>query len=270
MATESSVTSGVKQGLSLGIVGWVLLGLVLWLVFALRQVPATWGAYAMTQSGQLALSGVTGTLWHGRASLTSFKVDGHDYALGQLEWKLEPWTLLTLKPCARLQTRQERQEIDGRVCAGLSGDLRLENTSINLPANVLRNLPLQVDGQVFAQIEQMQVRGDFLQSLTGKMSWTNARIHNGRHWMPLGGYGANLRDDGQGGIQLNTFHLDGPTEVELDIHLAAGGGGSARGNLSMTREFMNEVQADAWIAMVTSGSETDAQGKTRYRVELEF
>lgn len=250
---------------------WISLALVLWLVFAIRSTPAIWGAYAMTRDGQLALSGVSGTIWSGSASLASFKVDGIDYSLGQFHWKLHPWSLLTLKPCADIVTEMERQRIEGEVCAGLSGSLQVRNTSVSAPATLLQaTLPLAVDGQLSVRIEEMEVQGDFLRKLRGNLSWTAARIHNGNNWMGLGSYAAELADDSQGGIAAQVFHLDGPLEVDMQVKLAAGGGGSVNGNLSMTRAFATEVQADAWTSMFAQAEETDSEGKTRYRVEFEF
>lgn len=263
--------SNTGRGKVSGLVGWIIFGLLLWLAFVISQTPAIWAASAMTQGGQLSMSGVTGTLWRGRASLASFRVENQDYSLGELRWRLEPLSLLSLSPCAQLHTQLDRQEIEGRVCAGLGNSLELQQTTISAPASLLQaNLPLTIDGQIFARIEQMRVKGDFLQQLKGNLSWSNARIHNGKTWMNLGSHAANMQDDSQGGIQLEAFHLDGPLQLDMDILLAAGGGGSVRGHLTMNPEFMREAQADAWIAMVTSGSEADAEGNTRYQVELEF
>lgn len=250
---------------------WVLLGVLLWLVFAISNIPAIWGAYAMTRGGQLALSGVSGTLWHGQASLASFKVDRVDYSLGQLYWTLSPWSLLSLRPCADIVTELDRQQVQGEVCADLGGGLELRDTDISAPAALLQpTLPLPIDGQLSVHIEQMQVQGEYLQLLLGNLSWTGARIHNGRVWMNLGSFAAELNDDRQGGIAAKVFHLDGPTEVEMQVGLKAGGGGSVVGNFSMSRAFSAEVQADAWISMFAQAEETDSDGKTRYRVELEL
>lgn len=266
-----ATTTGKSRRLGFSTAGWILLALILWLVFVISKTPAIWGAYAMTGGGQLALSGVSGTLWNGRASLASFKVDDIDYSLGQLSWKLKPWSLLALSPCADIVTEMDRQQIQGEVCAGITGSLDLYRTDISAPASLLQpTLPLPIDGQLFVRVEHMQIQDNYLRRLRGNLSWTQAQINNGNNWMPLGSFAAQLTDDGQGGIAAQVFHLDGPTEVDLQVTLAAGGGGSARGTLAMTQAFTTEVQADAWISMFAQSEGTDAEGKNRYRVELEF
>lgn len=257
--------------LGLNKTGWIILAVILWLVFVISKTPAVWGAYAMTRGGQIALSGVSGTLWSGRASLASFKVDQVDYSLGQVSWTLNPWSLLTLSPCADIKTELDRQEIEGEVCAGLGGTLKLYNTTISAPASLLQpRLPLPIEGQFSARIEELQVQGDYLRKLQGNLSWTGARIHNGNNWMSLGSYAAELRDDSEGGIIAQVFHLDGPVDIDLQVKLAAGGGGFARGHFLLTQSFAAEVQADAWLSMFAQRETTDADGKSRYRVEMDF
>lgn len=250
---------------------WTLTGFLVWLIFVISQIPASWGAWAMTRSGQVGLSGVSGTLWNGRAGLASFNVEQTEYSLGQLRWTLNPWSLLMLKPCANINTELDRQHIDGKVCSGIGGILSLHNTSISAPASLLQAaLPLPLDGQISAQIKRMDLKEDYLQHLQGNFSWTSAQINNGSNWMRLGSYAAELKDDQQGGIEAQVFHLDGPTQVDMLVHLMAGGGGSAKGKLVMSREFTQEVQADAWISMFAQLEQTDSEGNNHYQVELEF
>lgn len=250
---------------------WGLLAFVLWLVFVISQIPASWAAWAMTRGGQLGLTGVGGTLWEGRASLASFRVEHTDYSLGQLRWTLNPWSLLTLSPCADITTDLDRQHIEGKVCSSLSGALTLHNTSISAPASLLQaTLPLPLDGQISAQIHRMDLQGDYLKSLRGNFSWTAAQINNGRNWMPVGSFAAELQDDSKGGILAQVFHLDGPVQTDMQVNLFAGGGGSAKGQLVLSRDFVQEIQADAWIGMFAQLENTDAGGNNHYRVELEF
>lgn len=250
---------------------WIAVALVLWLIFVVSQIPAVWGAYAMTRSGQLALSGVSGTLWSGRASLASFKADGIDYSLGQLYWKLKPWSLLTLNPCADIVTELDRQHIEGEVCAGIGGSLVLRDATISAPAALLQpTLPLSIDGNLSASIVLMEVQGDYLQELRGNLSWTAAQIHNGNNWMALGSYAAQLADDDRGGIVADVFQLDGPADIALQVKLLAGGGGAVSGTFSMNRAFITEIQADAWLSMFAQTAGTDEQGNTRYQIDLQF
>ena len=76
---------------------WIPLGVILFLVFVISNIPAIWGAYLLTRGTGVALSGVTGTLWNGRASLASVRtpmvivdraLDGVDLTLREAELAL--------------------------------------------------------------------------------------------------------------------------------------------------------------------------------------
>lgn len=248
---------------------WIVLGILLWLLFVISQIPASWGAWMMTRgSDQLALTGVTGSLWAGRASLASIKVDQKDYALGELQWNLKPLSLLLLKPCAIIKTRQDSQEIEGNMCVGMGGSFALYDADINAPAALFKNiLPLPFDGQFSARIEELQTNNKQLQELKGSISWTGARIFNGNNWMELGNYAAELSDDTQGGINAKIFNIDGPVQVQLDAAIASAGGGNVKGEVVMSRGFAEQINAGAWISMFAQADGTDEQGNNRYRVD---
>lgn len=248
---------------------WIALGILLWLLFVISQVPASWGAWLMTRGGdQLALTGVTGSLWTGRASLASIKVNQKDYALGELHWSLKPLSLLLLKPCAIIKTRQDSQEIEGDVCVGIGGSFALYDTDINAPATLFQGiLPLPFEGQFSARVEELQTSNQQLQELKGSISWTGARIYNGNNWMELGNYAAELNDDTQGGINAKIFNIDGPVQVQLDAAIAAAGGGTVKGDVVMSRGFAEQINAGAWISMFAQADGTDDQGNNRYKVD---
>lgn len=251
---------------------WIALGVVLWLVFVFSQFPATWGAWFITRGGeQLALSGITGTLWNGRASLASVKLNQKDFPLGQLEWDLHPLSLLLLKPCATVETRQGDQEIAGEICGGLGGSVELHETDITVLATSLQELlPVPVEGKFTARIEQFQRSDNAVKDLKGVLTWTGARINNGSTWMDVGNYGAELNDNGQGGVNATIFNTEGPVQLQLEAAFAAAGGGTVKGNLSMNSAFEQEINAGAWISMFAKPDGADEQGNNRYIVDTAF
>jgi general secretion pathway protein N len=248
---------------------WIVLGVLLWLVFVISQIPAVWGAWFMTRgSDQLALSGVSGSVWTGRAALASIKVEQKDYSLGELRWELHPMSLLLMSPCATIHTKQDRQQIDGEVCSSLGGDLELHDADISAPAALLQGvLPLPVDGQMSVRLEEFQVSGNQVKTLKGNLTWSSARIYNGSNWMEVGSYAAELADTPEG-INANIFNIDGPVQLQLQAALASAGGGSVKGHLSMSQAFAEEVKAGAWISMFAQPDGTDDSGNTRYKVDM--
>lgn len=249
--------------------GWIILSVMLWLYFAISHIPAVWGAYLMTRSGNIAISGASGTIWAGRASLASVKVKGVDHSLGLLIWKLEPWSFFTLKPCALLTTQMDNQQFDGRVCVGRNSALSVYDANTNFPSVLLQPmLPLPVDGQFSLHIDELHMQNNQLAKLNGRFGWQEAKIFNGANWMSLGGFGADLTDDQKMGVNAHVFDVNSPVHLDLKVNLKAPAGGAVKGTLSMTEAFFKEANAAAWLSMFAAQLPTNAQGELVYSVDM--
>ena len=250
---------------------WILLGVGLFIYFILRQIPATWGAYALTRGTGLALSGITGNVWEGRASLASVRLEYGEHSLGQLSWKLSPLSLLTLTPCAWLTTRMEGQSFEGNICAGSNGDLKVTNADLTIPATLAQpRIPIPVGGQFALHLDELQLKGNILSKLSGKLSWNEALINNGTGWIGIGSLGAELADNGSNGVKAKVFHLAGPMELDMQVELKAPAGGTVQGKLITSKTFLESVNAMEAIGVVAQEQETDDAGKTHYLVDMNF
>lgn len=248
---------------------WIALGVVLFVVFLVRSIPAHWGAFALTQGTGIALSGVTGTLWDGRASLASVNTGQQEISLGQLSWRLQPLSLLTLRPCVLVSTKLDRQTFDGQACV-MGSTLRLRDAEANLPISLLQaQIPIPVQGQLSLHVSEMRLRGDILDALAAKLTWNNAQAFNGSKWMSIGSYGADLSDDGNNGVAAKIVNLDGPIELDAQLNLRAPSGGSINGTLVAENQFIAESHAAGILAMV-GRQEGEESGKPRYVLDMEF
>ncbi len=247
---------------------WSLLGVLLFVVFSLRAVPPSWGAYLLTRGTGLAMSGLTGNFWHGRAALASINVDDRAHPMGWLDWEFKLLSVFTLKPCVHLKSALQAQEFEGDVCVG-GGLLRVQNADLSMPASLVQNrLPIPVDGELMAQIQQLDLRGNVLLKLDGKLKWVSAQVNNGASWMDLGNYGADLSDNGYNGVKAHVYQLGGPVDVNLNLELTAPSGGSVKGELAMTKDFVEATKASGLLDMIAQEKETDDQGKTHYLVDM--
>ncbi len=246
---------------------WVLLLLVLTLVFAITQIPASWAAYFMTQGNTLALSGVTGTAWSGQARMSSIEIDNQHYSLGELQWQLKPLTLLSLRPCADVDARLEAQQIEGRACAGLNGRLTVTDASIDAPASLVQaGVPVPVQGQLSANLQTLSMKGQSLSELRGNLSWTNARVQVEGTWATLGSFAAEATYDPEAdALVADVFDLDGPIDLDAEVRLPLAGGIFVEGELELTGAFSDQIQARDWLPMVL-----DHQSGNRYNVDLQF
>lgn len=248
-------------------VRWILLLVILTLVFALTRIPASWAAYFMTQGNTLGLSGVQGTVWSGTARMASLEIDSQHYSLGALRWDLSPLSLLTLAPCADVNASLESQVIEGRVCAGLGGSVRVSNTSIDAPASLIQaGVPVPIQGQLAANIQRMRMNDGRLADLEGNLSWTGARVQAEGAWVTLGSFAAEARYDAQtDALVADVFDLDGPIDLAVETRLPLAGGIFVEGTLELTGAFSDQIQAREWLPMVL-----DHQDGNRYGVNLQF
>jgi len=182
-----------------------------------KDIPASAGAqFIMAQVPGLQLNGVTGSLWKGRAGTANLQWQGNHYALGSLQWRLKPGSLLTLAPCAEFKTELARQRSQGQACTSLSGKLLLSDASFSGPAALMELwLPIQVDGNLSLQVSELELEAERVLSLEGNFSWQQARFHNSHDWMSLGSFAAKLNEDQQGGFQAELFELEGPMTLKL-------------------------------------------------------
>lgn len=250
---------------------WITLGVLVWLYFVVINLPAIWGAYALTRGGDVAMNGVSGTLWSGRASLVSVKIKGLDQSIGQLTWKLDTLSLFTLRPCALVSTKMDNQEFDGRVCIKGARGVAIKDATISFPAALVQPLlPLAIGGQFALTIEQLELGDSRLQKLRGKATWIDGKIYNGSNWMSLGGIGADLVDDGKNGLNAHIVDLSGLLRLDLNGNLPYPTGARITGNVAMPEAYFREINASAWLSMFAVQQANDAQGNVVYAVDLNF
>lgn len=250
---------------------WITLGVLVWLYLVVSNLPAVWGAYALTRGGDIAMNGVSGTVWSGRASLVSVKIKGLDQSIGQLTWKLNVFSLFTLKPCALITTKMDNQEFDGYVCVKGKSGLSVKDASMSFPAALVQPLlPLAVSGQFALTIDQLEVSDSRLQKIRGKATWADGKIYNGSNWMNLGGLGADLVDDGKNGLNAHIVDISSPLRIDLNGSLPYPTGARVTGNLAMPEPYFREINAAAWLSMFAVPQANDAQGNIVYAVDLNF
>lgn len=246
---------------------WVLLLVLLTAVFAISRTPASWAAYFMTQDNTLAMSGVSGTVWEGRARMSSIEIDNQHYSLGVLRWQLSPLSLFGLRPCAQVEASLEGQHIEGLACAGLDGDLAVTNASVDAPASLVQaGVPAPIEGQLSANLQTLSMSQGRLSELRGNLSWTGARVQADGAWVNLGSFAAEAQyDPEQDSLVADVFDLDGPLNLEARVRLPLAGGIFVNGDVELSGAFSDQIQAREWLPLML-----DHQGGNRYRIDLQF
>lgn len=201
---------------------WLLLGAGAYLVFLLVQLPAAYAVrWLQPRLPQLALSGVSGSLWAGQAAAVS--LEGRP--LGSLSWRFDWLAPLEFSLGYRLRLEDSgRSRAQGRLALGWGKTITLRAVQGWLPVAEFAPLlpfPAQgMGGELHLQIRKAALRAGRPQAAEGSVTLSDLRIQ----WplaATLGDYRLVLRtaageihgtlsDAGNGPIALRArFSLDG-------------------------------------------------------------
>ena len=196
----------------------LLFALIIYFVFlVVARTPASWGAWAVHKAvPEVWLTGVTGTVWDGRAGGGAVLLGDQALPLENLHWQLKPWSLLSLKLCAEVNLQLMGQPASGIFCGAPGNRLSARNVQLSGPmALASETLVLPLAGLASIQLQNLRMKGERVEALEGNFSWRDARWHNSENWVSLGAFAAKLSANEQGGVQAQIFDLDGPFTVDL-------------------------------------------------------
>lgn len=219
---------------------WISLLVVFWAVLVVRAVPAQWGIWVASPPVQF--DGVSGTVWSGKAANVVIPTPNGSFALGELQWSLNPWTLLTLNPCADFSTKLSAQTIAGNACSSVGGTLTLRDVEVNVPAAAAEVwMPVSIQGEFFLQLERLKLADNKIETLVGKGSWNGARYHNSEAWMNIGSMAFDLSPDGKGGLLAKVFDLEGPMGLDITSQFSLDGAYDIRGDIVLRQNAPQEI-----------------------------
>ena len=189
------------------------LGLILLPVLLLSQTPAR--VIVMALPGMVALEGISGTVWHGRVARASVLVDGKQFQLGQLEWSLNPISLITLSPSATFSSRRGTQRIDSRVSVYLDGSIAFSDFSASVDVGISRQFtPLYIGGILMVDVAHLRVVNQLPETIkVGRLVWQDAVWTAKSGDVPLGHYVLDFAGE-NGKFNGEIVTLSGPLQVE--------------------------------------------------------
>lgn len=150
------------------------LGLLVALLLALLLVvraPARLFSYLVPQEA-LLLQGVEGTLWQGSAARALLPTVGGYLHLGVMQWRLSPWSLLTLAPRVSVNSRWGNQQLSGVIVYHGEERIRLGEVDATLPATLVRQfLPLELRGDLSLLAGHLELREGLPYAADGRLVW---------------------------------------------------------------------------------------------------
>ncbi len=197
--------------------------LLTWLVAMVVTAPAPWLHGRIADRLPVTLTGIEGTLWHGRAR----SVQWNGRPLARLEWRWRPWRLLLADLELGITLHSGAHLLEGAAGIG-AGGAYLRELAGTLPAPLLGRLlkiEAPLEGEVVVDLEYL-ADGEEGPEIEGTLAWREAAL-GGKKPIPLGEIllepdleegriGLKIRDRGEGPLRLEGeitfdargFHLD--------------------------------------------------------------
>jgi len=197
-------------------VAWFIGGVIAFIIFAIAYMPAIHVVGRINLPKDIAISGVSGTLWSGKAQ--TLVVNG--LPINNINWQLSPWALFVGNINAQVKAGNIRETNDiafeGPIRTSLFNlnKLATTNFSIYLPvdrvlAQVKLPLPVNAGGRFKVRLNELDF-GPTCIALQGTGDWLNATVAGTQGPIDFGTYSAKLRCEGEDvGISVSEPNLLG-------------------------------------------------------------
>ncbi len=206
----------MKRGLA-----YLGLGLGMYLVFLVTTLPAPWAySWAQTRLGGVVLSGLSGSVWDGRAVTAQLG----QTRLEKFHWQLNPWALLFGRLGADLEFAYRDEPAALSVSRGFGGRWHFSDVALRMPARALESwlrLPAaELSGVLDVQLDKLVIDQGRITTAQGVMAWNNAAVVK-PVTADLGGFTVTLdnADEGIKGVlkdQGGAVQADGVLNLKPD------------------------------------------------------
>lgn len=238
----------------------IILGVVVFLVFAIVQMPASHVLRFVDLPPNIKLGAIQGTVWNGN---TAF-VETPDVLLESVQWQLSPWRLLLLQLSADVKVggTDPSSTIKGAGQVTLSlGDVAIDDLKLSFPAtkaieHVSLPIPIDADGRLHLDIEEFSQGEPLCDDLGGNVTWRQASVITPVSEIPLSRLVGDLSCR-EGNIAL--VLKENPVGITLDVEVAADAKMTVSGYLAPQTNTPQEL-----IDAVKMLGQADNQGRFRF------
>ena len=169
---------------------------------------------------QLVLQGISGTLWHGRASRSLVAIEGGWLQLGTSEWKLSPFSLLLFAPSIQLESHWGRQTLSAQVQLRSANNIEMNDVDVRVDAALLRQyLPVGLVGDIAAQFETLKIAEGIPVNAEGRIVWEGGGWVSPQGRRALGSYAVEVNSSVQGSIVGEVITLAGDLRARGGLSL---------------------------------------------------
>jgi general secretion pathway protein N len=215
------------------------------LLVLLITAPARLLGHFLPQQ-QIQAQGFSGSLWHGQAASVAIALPGGWLQLGEVEWRLSPWSLLRLSLRLDLESSWGQQRVQTDISLSPAGSIYLRETSASFSASLIQQwLPVQLDGTLELLIPAAELRDLIPVSGAGRLVWRQASWTGASGSQSLGDYVVEVEIAAEKKLSGVITTLSGPVQVQGSVSLQGRSYAvdvQLRADQGFGREFSNALQ----------------------------
>lgn len=167
----------------------------------------------------VTVEGLSGTLWRGHAARSAIQWQGQFLALGELNWKVNAWSLFTFKPEVTFGSQWGAQSLAGSLRVSGADEFRLNDLKVSVPVDFVRKLlPFYIGGRFTAVLPELHWRGGTIGRAEGRIDWSGAVWKSASGDVALGNYRLDLIP-GDTAIIGEVSTLSGPLQIAGELRL---------------------------------------------------
>jgi general secretion pathway protein N len=163
--------------------------------------------------GPVQLSGVSGTVWQGRAAQAA----AFGTALGALDWTVEKTPLLLRRVVTHARLSGGAIDADADLARDSDGSLLVQNLAFQFPAELAApalDIPaLQLHGRIEGRVDEARLAAGWVSGARGTARWREAAV-SGQAEARLGELIADFSSQPDGSI-AGTVRDDGSSNLEV-------------------------------------------------------
>ena len=165
---------------------WRILAVFVFATLLVSQIPAR--AISRVLPDDVTLTGISGTIWSGRAARAWVEIDQQPLMLGRVQWQLQPWRILWGAPLS-LSSVWGQQALRAQLSYRPDGSIVLQDAAFTVNTQLFKAFfPLYLGGALSGEFAQIAINEGHVTNAEGVVRlrrgvWT-ARSGN----IPLGDY----------------------------------------------------------------------------------
>jgi hypothetical protein len=134
---------------------WRILAVFVFVTSLSSQMPARLISHVLPEN--VTLTGVSGTIWSGRAARAWVEIDQQPLMLGQVQWRLQPWRILWGAPLS-LSSVWGQQALRVHLAYRLGGSIILQDAAFTVNTQLFKAFfPLYLGGALSGEFAQIAI-----------------------------------------------------------------------------------------------------------------